>query len=105
MIKERNQKRKKNWAMQLQHHQELEKESKVDMRAAPPLPVSTVPMSTITPFEQIIVKCRGMVSTICQRRGLHSHLGRNEYEEHEQLKRRLSRYRTCIYVLQTEDAR
>lgn len=54
MIKERNQKQKKNWAAQLHQHEELEKEGKVDMRAAPPLPVSTVPMSTITPFEQTI---------------------------------------------------
>lgn len=51
-IQQQNHKNHQSWAKQIQDHEQLEAEGKVDMREAPSLPVSTVPMAEVKAFEQ-----------------------------------------------------
>ena len=53
-IQQMNHKQHQHWAEQIKNHEELEREGKVDMRDAPPLPVRTVAMESVTAFEHTI---------------------------------------------------
>jgi hypothetical protein len=51
-LQQQNHVKHQQWAREMENHHALEKEGRVDMRDAPNLPVSTVPMATVSAYEQ-----------------------------------------------------